>query len=241
VWVAVSVLIVTCPCALSLAAPAALVAAAGGLARRGVMLQRLEAIEAWPGRHGLLRQDRHADRRPLRLRCSCSPGRRRPAGGRQPGRRRRWPLVAASAVAGADAERRLRRRPGGPVEEHPGQGLQARRRPRPCWQLGSLVVGGRDAAPADARALVAAQAFGSARRPVRAGFVFDEVLRVVPGQAVPTCRPTACASRCCRVTDARVRSAWRGAWASTDVVSAAPRRQDKLAPWPPRRRPGNGG
>ncbi len=45
VWVAVSVLIVTCPCALSLAAPATLVAAARGLARRGVLLQRLDAIE----------------------------------------------------------------------------------------------------------------------------------------------------------------------------------------------------
>jgi Cu2+-exporting ATPase len=45
VWVAVSVLIVTCPCALSLATPAALLAAAGGLARRGVLLQRLDALE----------------------------------------------------------------------------------------------------------------------------------------------------------------------------------------------------
>jgi Cu2+-exporting ATPase len=45
-WVAVSVLIVTCPCALSLAAPATLLAAARGLARRGVMVQRLDAIEA---------------------------------------------------------------------------------------------------------------------------------------------------------------------------------------------------
>jgi Cu2+-exporting ATPase len=34
VWVVVSVLIVTCPCALSLAAPSALVAAAGAWARR---------------------------------------------------------------------------------------------------------------------------------------------------------------------------------------------------------------
>jgi P-type Cu2+ transporter len=46
VWVAVSVLIVTCPCALSLATPAALLSAAGGLARRGVLVQRLDAIEA---------------------------------------------------------------------------------------------------------------------------------------------------------------------------------------------------
>ena len=45
VWVAVSVLIVTCPCALSLAVPSALVAAAGHLARRGVLLRRIDAIE----------------------------------------------------------------------------------------------------------------------------------------------------------------------------------------------------
>ena len=47
VWVAVSVLIVTCPCALSLAAPSALLSAASALARRGVMLQRLDALEAF--------------------------------------------------------------------------------------------------------------------------------------------------------------------------------------------------
>jgi len=45
-WVAVSVLIVTCPCALSLAGPAVWLAAAGALARGGVLLQRLGAIEA---------------------------------------------------------------------------------------------------------------------------------------------------------------------------------------------------
>jgi len=45
VWVVVSVLIVTCPCALSLATPAALIAAAGAMSRRGVVLRRLEAID----------------------------------------------------------------------------------------------------------------------------------------------------------------------------------------------------
>jgi Cu2+-exporting ATPase len=45
VWVAVAVLIVTCPCALSLAAPATIVAATRGLTRRGVLLQRLDALE----------------------------------------------------------------------------------------------------------------------------------------------------------------------------------------------------
>jgi P-type Cu2+ transporter len=42
---AVTVLIVTCPCALSLAAPSALIAACGNLARRGVLVQNLQAIE----------------------------------------------------------------------------------------------------------------------------------------------------------------------------------------------------
>jgi Cu2+-exporting ATPase len=44
--VAVAVLIVTCPCALSLATPAAMLAAAGHLAQRGVLVRRLEAFEA---------------------------------------------------------------------------------------------------------------------------------------------------------------------------------------------------
>ncbi len=64
-WVAVSVLIVTCPCALSLAAPAALISATGALARRGVLVQRLDALEALAGidiacfdKTGTLTQDR---------------------------------------------------------------------------------------------------------------------------------------------------------------------------------------
>lgn len=43
--VAVAVLVVTCPCALSLATPAAMLAAAGALARGGVMVRRLQALE----------------------------------------------------------------------------------------------------------------------------------------------------------------------------------------------------
>jgi len=45
VWVAVSVLIVTCPCALSLSAPSAWLAATGALARQGLLLVRLELLE----------------------------------------------------------------------------------------------------------------------------------------------------------------------------------------------------
>ncbi len=44
--VAVSVLVVTCPCALSLATPAAMLAAAGNLARSGVLVRNLRALEA---------------------------------------------------------------------------------------------------------------------------------------------------------------------------------------------------
>jgi Cu2+-exporting ATPase len=43
--VAVAVLIVTCPCALSLATPAAMLASAGALARHGVLVRRLEALQ----------------------------------------------------------------------------------------------------------------------------------------------------------------------------------------------------
>ncbi|MEY3124166.1 MAG: hypothetical protein RLZZ573_686 [Pseudomonadota bacterium] len=43
--VAVAVLVVTCPCALSLATPAAMLACAGALARGGVLVRRLQALE----------------------------------------------------------------------------------------------------------------------------------------------------------------------------------------------------
>ncbi|MCB2018072.1 MAG: cadmium-translocating P-type ATPase [Hydrogenophaga sp.] len=43
--VAISVLIVTCPCALSLATPAAMLSSAGALARRGILVRRLQAFE----------------------------------------------------------------------------------------------------------------------------------------------------------------------------------------------------
>ena len=44
--IAVAILVVTCPCALSLATPAAMLASAGALARRGVLVRRLQALEA---------------------------------------------------------------------------------------------------------------------------------------------------------------------------------------------------
>jgi P-type Cu2+ transporter len=48
-WVAISVLIVTCPCALSLATPVALTVATGEAARRGFVVTRGHAFEALAG------------------------------------------------------------------------------------------------------------------------------------------------------------------------------------------------
>ena len=45
-WIVVAVLVVTCPCALSLATPTALAVSVGNLARRGVIATRGHAIEA---------------------------------------------------------------------------------------------------------------------------------------------------------------------------------------------------
>ncbi|UYG08451.1 heavy metal translocating P-type ATPase [Halomonas sp. M4R1S46] len=48
-WVTLSVLVVTCPCALALATPTALTAGHGRLHRRGVLITRADALEALAG------------------------------------------------------------------------------------------------------------------------------------------------------------------------------------------------
>jgi P-type Cu2+ transporter len=77
--VAVAVLIVTCPCALSLATPAATLAAAGALARRGVLVRRLQALEGCASidtvffdKTGTLTEDRMA-LVGTRVRCGADP------------------------------------------------------------------------------------------------------------------------------------------------------------------------
>ena len=60
-WITVAVLVVTCPCALSLATPTALAVSVGNLARRGVIATRGHAIEALVARDPCgIRQDRNA-------------------------------------------------------------------------------------------------------------------------------------------------------------------------------------
>ena len=146
VWVMVSVLIVTCPCALSLAAPSALLAAAGALAKRGVLVQRLAALEALAGldlvcfdKTGTLTEDRLEFAGAQWLPEAARGGLGAAALMRLAtslGTQSSHPLsraLAASMPQGAE----------GPlprwtdVEDEPGRGLQARASDGRCYRLGS--------------------------------------------------------------------------------------------------------
>ncbi|MFB6261563.1 MAG: HAD-IC family P-type ATPase, partial [Thiohalorhabdaceae bacterium] len=101
-WIVVALLIVTCPCALALATPTALVVATGELAKRGVLVARGEALEtlgqvdrrpAAPGRVARPRKRPFAGGGPGDgFRAPGGPGpdgrgrRRRPERGRRPGK-----------------------------------------------------------------------------------------------------------------------------------------------------------
>ncbi len=124
--VAVAVLIVTCPCALSLATPVAMLAAAGALARRGVLVRRLQAFEALAGidtvvfdKTGTLTRDRMMLSEVLAR------------DGRERALTQAAPLARASlhpvsrAIARAAEELQLPESPFSEVQEVPGQGLQA--------------------------------------------------------------------------------------------------------------------
>ena len=156
VWVAVSVLIVTCPCALSLAAPAALLSAASALARRGVLLQRLDALDAYTrvqriylDKTGTVTDDTLQWTGQVH-RLAPQPG----AGGTDGDLLAHgaalagWsshPLARALAAAGqasAAAGPQLQA-----IAEVPGQGLQGLDAQGRCWRLGSarFVTDRRDA------------------------------------------------------------------------------------------------
>ncbi|MEO8021637.1 cation-translocating P-type ATPase [Polaromonas sp.] len=124
--VAVAVLIVTCPCALSLATPAATLAAAGALARRGVLVRRLEALDSCAAvdtvvfdKTGTLTEDRMTVRvgrtregldpaQALRMAAALAQHSLHPLS--------RAIVQAAGAASGTATE----------VTEVPGQGLQGR-------------------------------------------------------------------------------------------------------------------
>jgi Cu2+-exporting ATPase len=180
VLVAVSVLIVTCPCALSLAAPSALLAAAGALARRGILVQRLDAFEALAAlevlcfdKTGTLTEDR-----PQMLRVRMLPAGLRSGLDEASALRLAGSLAAhsshplsralASEVAAPDAV-------WSDVLEVPGYGLQA------CaWDGSSARLGSRLWVDPGATALPDAQEdrvwFGDARGAL-AAFEFGEAIK----------------------------------------------------------------
>lgn len=177
VWVAVSVLIVTCPCALSLAAPSALLAATGGLARRGVLLQRIEALEALAtidtvvfDKTGTLTLDRLelAETRVVSGQTDAASVLARAASlaalSSHPASRALVDAVRDATVGSAWSD----------VEEHAGQGLEARDAAGRRWRLGRREW--VDARLTDEQAPEGALCFGD-EDGARAVFVLRETLR----------------------------------------------------------------
>jgi len=126
--VAVAVLIVTCPCALSLATPVAMLASAGALAKRGVLVRRLQAFEVLAGidtvvfdKTGTLTRDRLVLSQVL-VRPGLAPAQ---------ALQQAAPLASASlhpvsrAIARAAQEQDLALPAFNEVQELPGLGLQA--------------------------------------------------------------------------------------------------------------------
>jgi Cu2+-exporting ATPase len=180
VWVAVSVLIVTCPCALSLAAPSAMTAAAGALARRGVLIRRLDALEPlaqlrqlFVDKTGTLTEDRlqwHATQvlAPSEL---DAPTLQRAAAALAANSTHPLSRALVDATTGEVPWRWH------DVVERPGLGLEAVDDGGVRWRLGRpswVGVGGDDAAEGGQAGLQLA--FGPRGRAL-VGFEFDERLR----------------------------------------------------------------
>lgn len=189
VWVAVSVLIVTCPCALSLSAPAALLSAAGALARRGVLLRRLEALEALAevrqvvlDKTGTLTEAKPAWRGAVALAAEAQQDTRRAELLAAAAALAAWsthPLSVALAEAFPAARDNAAR--WSCVHEVPGRGLQAVDADGMTWRLGSaawLQAGGVDRHPDHPVAV-----FGRAHEALLQ-LDFDEALRADADLAV---------------------------------------------------------
>lgn len=125
--VAVAVLVVTCPCALSLATPAAMLAAAGTLARRGVLVRQLQALEALSAVDMVI-----FDKTGTLTRDGQRITEVQTAAGVSPDEALQWAAALAShslhplsrALSAAAAAQARRVPVVGPVEERVGQGVQ---------------------------------------------------------------------------------------------------------------------
>lgn len=175
--VAVAVLIVTCPCALSLAAPTALLAAAGALARRGVLVQRLDAIEALArvdtalfDKTGTLTEDRLSLAQALRA-DGGSPRDHELARAASLARHSSHPLARALAASRpVDADE-----PWSQLREEPGRGVEARDGEGRLWRLGAASWVGVEAGDAPRRPSMWFGPQGQGAQALR--FEFDELLR----------------------------------------------------------------
>ncbi|MDM7941740.1 MAG: cation-translocating P-type ATPase [Hydrogenophaga sp.] len=181
--VAVAVLIVTCPCALSLATPAAMLTSAGALARRGVLVRRLQAFEVLAGisavvfdKTGTLTHDR-LELQDVQTRAGVS---------------REQALGLASALAAGSlhpVSRALARQGGGQplfdVTEVAGQGMQARLADGSAVRLGSALF---CAAPATEEGDEAPRAHLSDEGGWMASFTLEEGLREDARAAVQALR-----------------------------------------------------
>jgi P-type Cu2+ transporter len=197
IGVAVAVLIVTCPCALSLAVPSSLVAAAGALARRGVMLQRLDALEVlarmdrlFIDKTGTLTEDEPAwvgtqlvDRAGTPMGSVAPPGH----------------VSAAMALAGWSSHPLARAlataQPAQApvpvwscVRETPGQGLEAVDAAGRTWRLGNRPWVCSERSAAGGAAAQPSVWFAAVDAELAIRFDFDERLRADAAEAVAALR-----------------------------------------------------
>ena len=216
VWVAVSVLVVTCPCALSLAAPSALLAAAGAMARKGLLVRRLDALEAlaeidqvYFDKTGTLTEGE------LSVVSLATPqGRIAAAQGLPAAQIEHWGLAAALASYSQHPLSRslvkAAQDAGGwpatswvDVREQAGKGVQATDAQGRVWRLGLLswvlpaaaAEAGWWTQDSDARVWMAAiDDTGTLAPETVTGFVFDEVFRAEARPTVQRLRELGCQS-----------------------------------------------
>lgn len=218
VWVAVSVLVVTCPCALSLAAPSALLAAAGAMARKGLLVRRLDALEAlaeidrvYFDKTGTLTEGE------LTVVSLLTPeGEVRVQDGLPSGESARWTVAAAlasysqhplsrSLVKAAQTAGGWPQMAWADVREQAGKGVQATDAQGRVWRLGLMdwvlcepLVGGEQPwwhQTPDVRVWLAASSpEGQLDPSTVSGFVFDEVFREEARPTVQRLRALGCQS-----------------------------------------------
>lgn len=196
IWVAVSVLVVTCPCAFSLSAPMGLLAAAGNMASRGVLVRRLDALETlahvdrvYFDKTGTLTEGQ------LTVVSVCTAQGQRDLASGSEHWWITWPQAAdlasysqhplsRSLVAAVQASAELSRSAWSDVQERAGQGVQATDAEGRIWRLGrqDWVMNGAPPAWAQhhpqARVWLAAhRADGGLCTETVLGFCFDETFR----------------------------------------------------------------